>query len=101
MLLDAKNRIFADRQLSEGTLNHSLIRLREAFREAIREATASVIFVHNHPSGDPAPSREDLHITERLVQTREIIGLKVFDQVIIGDDTYTSMREEGYIKNKQ
>lgn len=98
-LLDAKNRIFADCQLSEGTLTHSLIHPREAFREAIREAAAAVIFVHNHPSGDPAPSREDISITERLVQAGEIVGIKVLDHVIIGDDTYTSMMEKGYITN--
>lgn len=100
-LLDAKNRMFSDYQLSEGTLTNSLIHPREAFREAIREAAASVIFVHNHPSGDPVPSREDIAITERLVQAGEIIGIKVLDHVIIGDSTYTSMMEKGYIKNNQ
>jgi DNA repair protein RadC len=97
-LLDAKNRIFAEHQLSEGTLTHSLIHPREAFREAIKEAAASVIFVHNHPSGDPAPSREDISITERLVQAGDIVGIKVLDHVIIGENTYASMMEKGYIK---
>ncbi|MEW6586777.1 MAG: DNA repair protein RadC [Nitrospirota bacterium] len=97
-LLDAKNRILSDYQVSEGTLTHSLIHPREAFRPAIKESAASVIFVHNHPSGDPTPSREDLAITERLVQAGEIVGIKVLDHVIIGDNAYTSMMEKGFIK---
>jgi DNA repair protein RadC len=100
-LLDAKNRIVRDYKVSEGTLTNSLIHPREAFREAIKEAAASVIFVHNHPSGDPAPSREDINITERLVQAGDIVGIKVLDHIIIGENTYTSMMEKGYIKNKQ
>ena len=99
-LLDAKNRLFKDCRISEGTLTHSLIHPREAFRFAIKESAASVIFVHNHPSGDPVPSREDKLITERLVSTGEIIGIKVLDHVIIGYDSYTSMMEKGYIRNK-
>ncbi len=97
-LLDAKNRMFKDCRISEGTLTNSLIHPREAFREAIRESAASVIFVHNHPSGDPSPSREDIAITERLADVGEIVGIKVLDHVIIGDGTYTSMMEKGYIK---
>jgi DNA repair protein RadC len=57
-----------------------------------------VIFIHNHPSGDPAPSREDINITERLVQAGDIVGIKVLDHIIIGENTYTSMMEKGYIK---
>jgi DNA repair protein RadC len=97
-LLDAKNRMFKDSLVSEGTLTNSLIHPREAFREAIRESAASVIFVHNHPSGDPGPSREDIVVTERLVEVGDIVGIKVLDHVIIGDGTYASMMEKGYIK---
>ena len=97
-LLDAKNRMFKDCRISEGTLTNSLIHPREAFRDAIKESAASVIFVHNHPSGDPGPSREDIAITERLADVGEIVGIKVLDHVIIGDGTYTSMMEKGYIK---
>jgi DNA repair protein RadC len=100
-LLDAKNRMFKDCRISEGTLTNSLIHPREAFREAIRESAASVIFVHNHPSGDPSPSREDITITERLVDVGDIVGIKVLDHVIIGDGTYTSMMEKGYINIKK
>jgi DNA repair protein RadC len=99
-MLDAKNRIVRDCRISEGTLTHSLIHPREAFRDAIKEAAASVIFIHNHPSGDPNPSREDILITERLVDVGELIGIKVLDHVIIGDDKYTSMMEKGFIKGK-
>ncbi len=99
-LLDAKNRIFKDCRISEGTLTNSLIHPREAFRDAIKESAASVIFVHNHPSGDPSPSREDIAITERLADAGELIGIKVLDHVIIGDNKYTSMMEKGYIRKK-
>jgi DNA repair protein RadC len=100
-MLDVKNRIFKDCRISEGTLTHSLIHPREAFRDAIKESAASVIFVHNHPSGDPSPSREDILITERLVNAGEIIGIRVLDHIIIGDGKYTSMTEKGYIINKK
>lgn len=97
-MLDAKNRIFRENKVSEGTLTNSLIHPREAFRDAIKESTVSVIFVHNHPSGDPSPSRDDILITERLVSAGDIVGIKVLDHVIIGDERYTSMMEKGYIK---
>ena len=97
-MLDAKNRIFKDCRISEGTLTNSLIHPREAFRDAIKESAASVIFVHNHPSGDPSPSCEDILITERLTSVGEIVGIRVLDHVIIGDEKYTSMMEKGYIK---
>ena len=97
-LLDAKNRMFRDCRISEGTLTNSLIHPREAFRDAIRESAAAVIFVHNHPSGDPSPSREDVSITERLVDAGEIVGIRVLDHVIVGDERYTSMMEKGHIR---
>ena len=98
-MLDAKNRIFKDCRISEGTLTNSLIHPREAFRNAIRESAASVIFVHNHPSGDPSPSREDISITERLVHTGEIVGIKVLDHIIIGHGKHISLMDNGYIKS--
>ena len=97
VLLDAKNRLIRECRVSEGTLTNSLIHPREAFREAIRESAASVIFVHNHPSGDPAPSRDDLTITERLKGAGEIIGINVLDHVVIGDGKYTSLKEKGLL----
>lgn len=98
-MLDAKNRIFRDCRISEGTLTNSLMHPREAFRNAIKESAASVIFVHNHPSGDPTPSREDISITERLVHTGEVVGIKVLDHIIIGFNKHISLMESGYIKN--
>jgi len=97
-LLNAKNRVFRENRISEGTLTNALIHPREAFREAIKESAASVIFIHNHPSGDPSPSREDILITEKLVAAGDIVGIKVLDHVIIGDGQFTSLMEKGYIK---
>ena len=97
-MLDVKNRLIRDLRISEGTLTASLIHPREAFREAIRESAASVIFVHNHPSGDPEPSREDIAITERLEAAGETVGIRVLDHVIVGEGKFTSMRENGYLK---
>jgi DNA repair protein RadC len=98
VLLDVKNKVLKELRASEGTLTNSLIHPREAFRDAIRESAASVIFVHNHPSGDPSPSQEDIRITERLVEAGDIVGIKVLDHVIIGEENYSSMMEMGYIK---
>jgi DNA repair protein RadC len=98
LMLDVKNRILKDSRISEGTLTNSLIHPREAFKDAIKESAAAVIFVHNHPSGDPSPSREDILITERLVNVGDLIGIKVLDHLIVGDGKYMSMREKGYIK---
>ena len=84
-------------KVSEGTLTNSLIHPREAFKEAVRESAASVIFVHNHPSGDPDPSRDDLVVTERLKAAGEIIGIPVLDHVIIGDGRYVSLKERGVL----
>jgi DNA repair protein RadC len=99
VMLDVKNRLIRDARISEGTLTSSLIHPREAFREAIREAAASVIFVHNHPSGDPEPSREDVLTTERLEAAGETVGINVLDHVIVGDGKFTSMREKGYLRS--
>src|SRR5208282_4196819 len=97
VLLDTKNRLIREYKISEGTLTGSLIHPREAFKEAVRESAASVIFVHNHPSGDPAPSRDDIAVTGRLKSAGEIIGIQVLDHIIIGDGNYVSLREQGVI----
>ncbi len=97
LLLDTKNRLIKEAAVTEGTLTNSLIHPREAFREAVRESAASVIFVHNHPSGDPEPSRDDIAVTERLKATGEIIGIKVLDHVIVGDGKYASLKERGFL----
>jgi DNA repair protein RadC len=97
MLLDTKNRVFKEAVISEGTLTSSLVHPREVFRCAIKEAAASVLFVHNHPSGDPAPSKDDIDITKRLIETGKIVGINVLDHIIIGDGKYVSIMERGYI----
>ncbi len=97
VLLDAKNRFIRECKVSEGTLTNSIIHPREAFKEAIKESAASVIFAHNHPSGDPEPSKDDIVITERLKSAGEIIGINVLDHVIIGDGKYVSLKEKGLL----
>lgn len=96
-MLDAKNRMIKDARVSEGSLTASVVHPREAFKDAIRESAVSVIFVHNHPSGDPNPSREDIAITKKLSGAGETIGIRVLDHIIIGDGTYVSMLEKGYL----
>ena len=95
LLLDGKNRIIREVQISEGSLNQSIVHPREVFMPAVRESAAAVILVHNHPTGDPAPSREDLAITRRLREAGEIMGIKVLDHIIIGDEQFTSFVSQG------
>ncbi|HMK61232.1 MAG TPA: DNA repair protein RadC [Dissulfurispiraceae bacterium] len=97
LLLDAKNRLIKDIKISEGTLTNSLIHPREAFKEAIKESAASVIFAHNHPSGDPTPSLDDIAVTERLKKSGEVIGISALDHIIIGDGTFVSLKEKGIL----
>lgn len=97
LLLDVKNRLIKEYKVSEGSLEKSVVHPREAFKEAIKESAASIIFIHNHPSGDPTPSKDDIILTERLKNTGEIIGINVLDHVIIGDGKFVSMREKGYL----
>ena len=95
ILLDSKNRIIKDLQVSTGSLSSSLVHPREVFSPAIRESAASVIFVHNHPSGDPTPSKEDLELTHRLREVAEVVGIKVLDHIIVGAGRYTSLKDKG------
>jgi len=97
VLLDGKNRIIKVVKVSEGSLTASLVHPREVFRPAIQEAAAAVLFVHNHPSGDPAPSQEDIQITRRLTETGRIIGIKPLDHVIIGGFKYFSFADQGLL----
>jgi DNA repair protein RadC len=97
LLLDGKNRIIREEQISEGSLNQSIVHPREVFIPAVRESAAAIIFVHNHPSGDPAPSREDRDITRRLKEAGEIMGIRVLDHIIIGDGSYFSFVETGLL----
>ena len=95
ILLDRKQRVLRVVDVSRGTLDSSIVHPREVFRDAIREAAASVLAVHNHPSGDPQPSPEDRYLTRRLVAAAEVLGLQFLDHVIIGRGEYHSFREAG------
>ncbi|MFI5359853.1 MAG: DNA repair protein RadC [Halanaerobiales bacterium] len=97
ILLDIKNQVIAIPLISKGGLSSSIVHPREVFKEAIKRSAAAMILVHNHPSGIPEPSREDINITKRLLAAGEILGIDVLDHVIIGDGIYYSMREEGMI----
>ena len=96
LLLDGKNKLLGFNLVSIGTLTGSLTHPREVFKAAILGNAASIILLHNHPSGDPIPSAEDMEITKRLREAGEIIGIKVLDHVIIGDSRYISFVEDGY-----
>jgi len=95
LLLDNKHRLIRDVRVSEGSLTASIVHPREVFMPVVRESAAAVLFVHNHPSGDPTPSREDIEITARLHQAGELMGIRVLDHVIIGSETYVSLMERG------
>lgn len=97
--LDGKNRIIARETVSIGSLNQAIVHPREVFKAAIHNGSAAIICVHNHPTGDPEPSAEDIAITRRLCQAGDIIGIKVLDHIIIGQDTYLSFIEAGCIGN--
>lgn len=97
MLLDGKNRILKEVRVSEGSLNQSIVHPREVFSPAVRESAAAIILVHNHPSGDPAPSREDREITRRLKDAGELMGVKVLDHIIIGDGGFVSFTALGLL----
>ena len=100
ILLDGKNRMLRVVRISEGSLTSSLVHPREVYRPAIREAAAGVVFVHNHPSGDPTPSREDVEITERLVKSGQLVGIRALDHVIMGTDQYFSFADQGLLLNR-
>ena len=95
LLLDGKNRIIKRAQISEGSLNQSIVHPREVFNAAVRESAAAMILLHNHPTGDPTPSPEDLEVTRRLCEAGELMGIKVLDHIIIGDGTFYSFSERG------
>jgi len=95
LLLNTKNRVITIDKVSVGTLNASNVHPRELFRTAIKKSAAAVILIHNHPSGDATPSKDDLEITRRLCDAGRIIGIEVLDHIIIGDNRFTSIKTEG------
>lgn len=97
--LDTKNRLICLDVVSIGSLSASIVHPREVFKAALLSSAAAVVFVHNHPSGDPAPSREDRAMTHRLAAVGELLGVRVLDHIIIGTDGYTSLADLGEIGN--
>jgi DNA repair protein RadC len=97
LLVDVKNAIFATEFVTKGTLDASLVHPRDVFRRAIRESAAALVLAHNHPSGDPEPSAEDIALTRRLADAGELLGIPVLDHVVIGTDRYVSLAERGVV----
>ncbi|HII00477.1 TPA: JAB domain-containing protein [Methanosarcinaceae archaeon] len=98
LYLDTKNQILKEETVSIGSLNASIVHPREVFKSALLESSASVIMIHNHPSGDPSPSREDILVTEKLVEGGKLLGIDVLDHIIIGDGKYVSLKDEGFVR---
>ena len=96
VLLDNQHRKIKDVQVSQGSLTASLVHPRDVFVPVVREAAAAVVFVHNHPSGDPTPSREDLEITRRLREVGDLVGVRVLDHIVVGRGRYVSFVDDGY-----
>jgi len=97
MSLTTKNHVLGISLISVGSLNSSLVHPRECFKEAIRRNSNAIILLHNHPSGDPTPSQEDVEVTRRLAEGGRILGIEVLDHVIIGDNRYISLKERGIL----
>ncbi|RTE01747.1 RadC family protein [Paenibacillus whitsoniae] len=97
LFLSIKNHVIAKETVSIGSLNAAIVHPREVFRAAIKRSAASVVCVHNHPSGDPTPSTEDVQLTERLAEAGIIVGIEVLDHIIVGHDRYCSLKEQGLL----
>ncbi len=97
ILLDTKNQIISTEEISIGTLNAAIVHPRDVFKLAIKKNANSIILIHNHPSGDTSPSKEDINVTLRLKEVGDIIGIRVVDYLIIGDNKYLSFKEENII----
>jgi len=97
LFLNVKNEVLHKQTIFIGSLNSSIVHPREVFREAVKRSAASIIVAHNHPSGNPSPSPEDIEVTKRLIEAGSIMGIEVLDHVIIGDHQFLSMKEKGYM----
>ncbi|MBI3942212.1 MAG: DNA repair protein RadC [Chloroflexi bacterium] len=95
ILLDTKNRVMAVHTIYKGSLNASMIRISELFRDAIKANAASVVIVHNHPSGDPTPSTEDVRVTVQIIQAGKLLDIEVLDHIVLGYQRYVSLKERG------
>jgi DNA repair protein RadC len=92
LLLNTRNQVIREAEVSIGSLDTSIVHPREVFKEAISASAASVIFIHNHPSGSPEPSEDDIKLTKRLIEVGEIVGIKVLDHIIIGSKEFLSLK---------
>ncbi|NLN88106.1 MAG: DNA repair protein RadC [Syntrophomonadaceae bacterium] len=97
LYLDRKGGVITQESVSVGGLHSSIVHPREVFKTAVKRSAASIILAHNHPSGDPAPSRQDIEITRRLIEAGRIMGIEIIDHVIIGENIYCSFKEKGLI----
>lgn len=97
IMMNSKNKFLHDVILSRGTVNSSLVSPREIFVEALKYGTVSIALVHNHPSGDPAPSKEDILVTRRIKEVADLVGIPLIDHIIIGDNKYISMKVRGIL----
>lgn len=97
LFLNVKNQILHKQTIFIGSLNASIVHPREIFREAVKRSAASIICAHNHPSGNPAPSKEDIDVTKRLYEAGLLMGIELIDHVIIGDHQFISLKEKGYM----
>ncbi len=97
LLLNRANRLIKEVTISEGTLDASIVHPRDVFREALLETASGVILIHNHPSGNASPSEEDLRITKQLVEAGRLLGIKVYDHIILAGEDYRSLADEGLI----
>jgi DNA repair protein RadC len=97
LLLNRANRLIKEVFISEGTLDASIVHPRDVFREALLEPAAGIILIHNHPSGNPNPSEEDLRITKQLVEAGRLLGIRVYDHIILAGESYRSLADEGLI----
>lgn len=97
LMLDSKSRIIRDMVMSSGTINASIMPVREVLIQALKEEAVNIILVHNHPSGDPSPSSEDIRVTKRMREACNLIGLTLMDHIIIGDNRYISFKEQGIL----
>lgn len=97
LMMDSKNKLIKDMIISEGTVNTSIMPTREIMVQAVKFDAVNIILLHNHPSGDPTPSTEDIRVTKRLMEASNLIGISLMDHIIIGDNRYISLKEQGII----
>ena len=98
LMFDSKHKLLKDVRLSEGTVNSSLLSPREVFTTALKFEAVYIVLVHNHPSGDPSPSRQDIEITDRVSSAGRMIGIELSDHIILGNNCYVSLAERGIIR---